>query len=246
LTRSWKQLAEDRIEDIDPAIPLGKRFWPLSGTEKHEIKKLFQREDARRLVTLLRSRDNQASIRVLDAAYWMKGCSSLGRLRFAVVLGVGKPPYKGESLCLMDIKEAIQAAAPRYSRVRMPRDNAKRVVEGARHLAPNLGQRMLAARFFDRAVFLRELLPQDLQLEIEHLTRDEAIKAARFLAAVVGQAHARQMEVSTRKKWEDELKLHRTKKLDAPSWLWSSVVELLMSHEGEYLEHCRKYAMVLN
>jgi uncharacterized protein (DUF2252 family) len=246
LTRSWKQLAEDRIEDIDPAIPLGKRFWPLSGTEKHEIKKLFQREDARRLVTLLRSRDNQASIRVLDAAYWMKGCSSLGRLRFAVVLGVGNPPYKGESLCLMDIKEAIQAAAPRYSRVRMPRDNAKRVVEGARHLAPNLGQRMLAARFFDRAVFLRELLPQDLQLEIEHLTRDEAIKAARFLAAVVGQAHARQMEVSTRKKWEDELKLHRTKKLDAPSWLWSSVVELLMSHEGEYLEHCRKYAMVLN
>ena len=44
----------------------------------------------------------------------------------------------------MDIKEAVQAAAPRYPRVRMPRDNAERVVEGARHLAPNLGQRMLA------------------------------------------------------------------------------------------------------
>jgi uncharacterized protein (DUF2252 family) len=40
----------------------------------------------------------------------------------------------------MDIKEAAQAAAPRYPRVRMPRDNAERVVEGARHLAPNLGQ----------------------------------------------------------------------------------------------------------
>jgi uncharacterized protein (DUF2252 family) len=90
----------------------------------------------------------------------------------------------------------------------MPRDNAERVVEGARHLAPNLGQRMLAARFFDRAVFLRELLPQDLQLEIEHLTREEGMKAARFLAGVVGQAHARQMDVPTRKKWEEELKLH--------------------------------------
>jgi uncharacterized protein (DUF2252 family) len=93
----------------------------------------------------------------------------------------------------------FQAAAPRYPRARMPRDNAERVVEGARHLAPNLGQRMLAARLFDRAVFLRELLPQDLQLEIEHLTRDEAMKAAHFLAAVVGHAHARQMNVWRRK-----------------------------------------------
>jgi uncharacterized protein (DUF2252 family) len=101
---------------------------------------------------------------------------------------------------------------------------------------------MLAARFLDRAVFLRELLPQDLQLEIGHITRDEAMKAARFLAAVVGEAHARQMDAPTKKKWQDELKRHRTKKLDAPSWLWSSVVELLISHEGEYLEHCRKYA----
>jgi hypothetical protein len=29
---------------------------------------------------------------------------------------------------------------------------------------------------------MRELSPQDLQLEMEHLTRDEAMKAARFPA----------------------------------------------------------------
>jgi uncharacterized protein (DUF2252 family) len=29
--------------------------------------------------------------------------------------------------------------------------------------------------------------------------------------------------------------------LDAPSWLWSSVVAL-SNHEVAYLEHCRKYA----
>lgn len=69
----------------------------------------------------------------------MKGCSSLGRLRYAVVLGIVDPPYKGDRLCLMDIKEATQAAAPRYPRVRMPRDDAERVVEGARHLRPILG-----------------------------------------------------------------------------------------------------------
>jgi uncharacterized protein (DUF2252 family) len=243
LNRSWKQLAEDRIEDIKPTIPLGKRFWPLRADEQREIKRLFRRADVRRLATLLRSRNDRDPIEVLDAAYWVKGCSSLGRLRYAVLVGIGDPPYEGESLCLMDIKEAVQALAPRYSRARMPRDNAQRVVEGARHLSPNLGQRMLAARFFDRAVFLRELLPQDLQIEIEHLTRDEAMKAAWFLSAVVGQAHARQMNASVKKKWQEELKRHRTTKLDAPSWLWSNVVELMVSHESEYLDHCRKYAL---
>ena len=59
LSRSWRQLAEDRIEDIKPAIPLGTRFWPLSREEKLEIKKLVQREDLRRLVTSLRSFDDK-------------------------------------------------------------------------------------------------------------------------------------------------------------------------------------------
>jgi uncharacterized protein (DUF2252 family) len=243
LNRSWKQLAKDRIKNIEPTIPLGNRFWPLRSDEQREVKKLFQREDVRRLATSLRSRDDTAPINVLDAAYWIKGCSSLGRLRFAVLLGIGDPPYRDESLCLMDIKEATQAVAPRYSRARMPRDNARRVVEGARHLSPNLGQRMLAARLLDRAVFMRELLPQDLQIEIEHLTRDEATRVAWFLSAVVGQAHARQMNASTKKRWREELQRHRTMKLDAPSWLWSSVTKLMVMHEGEYLDHCRKYAL---
>jgi hypothetical protein len=30
---------------------------------------------------------------------------------------------------------------------------------------------------------------------------------------------------------------------EAPSWLWSSVVELVASHEAAYLEHCRRYAV---
>jgi uncharacterized protein (DUF2252 family) len=64
-----------------------------------------------------------------------------------------------------------------------------------------------------------------------------------FLAAVVGQAHARQLSASAKKKWLDDLKRHRTTKLNAPSWLWSSIVELLVNHEGEYLEHCRQYAL---
>ena len=50
MRRSWKHLAKERIEDSTPTIPMGKRFWPLRGDEKTEIRKLFEREDVRRLV----------------------------------------------------------------------------------------------------------------------------------------------------------------------------------------------------
>jgi uncharacterized protein (DUF2252 family) len=214
--RSWKELARERIEDVQPQIPLGKRFWPLRGDEKAR-NQANDHESVRRLVTSLRSRKADDAIEVPDAAYWMKGCSSLGRLRFAVLIGVGEPPFRGQGLCLMYIKEQLRPwLRVIYPRVRVPRDNAQRVVEGARHLAPNLGQRMLATRFLDRTVFLRELLPQDLQLEIEHLTRDESMKAARFLAMVVGKAHARQMASEEKTHWRDELSRHRSRTLDAP------------------------------
>jgi uncharacterized protein (DUF2252 family) len=116
------------------------------------------------------------------------------------------------------------------------------VVEGALHLSPYLGERMLAAKLLGKPVVLRELLPQDLKLEIDHLTRKEIAASARFLASVLGKAHARQMDESTRKAWMEELQRNRSKKLDAPSWLWTSVVDLAAIHERAYLEHCREYA----
>jgi uncharacterized protein (DUF2252 family) len=200
-SRSWKQLAKERITDARPTIPLGKRFWPLSSAERSAIETLFGTERLRRLATSLRSRADDAVVEVRDAAYWMKGCSSLGRIRFAVLLAVGDQKSGDGSLCLIDVKEAAQAAAPRHGKIRTPRDNAERVVEGARHLSPYLGERMAAEHLLDRSVFVRELLPQDLKLEIDRLTREEAMKAARFLASVVGKAHARQLDPPTRRKW---------------------------------------------
>jgi uncharacterized protein (DUF2252 family) len=92
-------------------------------------------------------------------------------------------------------------------------------------------------------VVLRELMPQDLKLEIDQLTRAEAVAAASYLAGVVGKAHARQMDAATRKRWSTELNRNRSTNLDAPSWMWRSVVELIADHETAYLEHCRRYAM---
>jgi uncharacterized protein (DUF2252 family) len=243
MSRTWKHLARERLKDLKPNIPKGERFWPLAKAERTEIERLFEREDVRKLVASLKSRPNDAKIDVLDAAYWMKGCSSLGRFRFAVLLNVGHGKSKEDEYCLIDIKEACAAAAPRARAAKMPRDNGKRVVEGARHLSPALGDRMMSAKLLGRSVVLRELMPQDLKLQIDQLSRVEAMDSARYLAEVVGKAHARQMDAATRRAFGASFKVRRSARLDAPSWLWSSVVELASVHEAAYLEHCRRYAL---
>jgi uncharacterized protein (DUF2252 family) len=240
MARSWKHLANERLDDTKPTVPLGPRFWALSKPERSAIEELFKTPPLHHLATLLRSRDDDDSAEVADAAYWMKGCSSLGLLRYAVLVAVGSG--KNRDLALMDVKEAVTAAAPRYAKQKMPNDQAERVVEGAIHLSPLLGKRMVAGKIEGKSVFIRELLPQDLKIELERLTVPDAVKAAGFLAGVVGKAHARQMDAATRKSWSSELSRHRSKSLEAPSWLWSSVVALVGAHEIAYLEHCRKYA----
>jgi uncharacterized protein (DUF2252 family) len=91
---------------------------------------------------------------------------------------------------------------------------------------------MLATRLDDKSVVICELLPQDLKLEIDQLMREEAITVARFLAGVVGHAHARQPDDATRRKWHSELGSRRSKTLDARSWFWTSIVDLIASHES--------------
>ncbi|GLR65394.1 hypothetical protein GCM10010909_00720 [Acidocella aquatica] len=239
--RSWKHLADERIEGVKPVIPRGRRFWQMTVEERRAIDLLFAQEQVRRLVTSLRSRDENAEIRVLDAAYWRKGCSSLGRLRFAVLAAVGAG--KDERHCLMDIKEAAAPVAPRSLIGDLPLDNAHRVVEGGRELSPFLGERMLSAVLLGKAVFVRELMPQDLKIEIKQISIDNAKSIAKYLAHIVGLAHARQLSRPKRKTWLAELQHNRSKSLDAPSWLWNSVVALVAAHEAAYLNHCRRYAL---
>lgn len=240
--REWRHLAEERIEDVTPSIPLGKSFWALSKLEKEEIEAVCGSTEVRDLVTSLRSRKTGAKVRMMDAAYWMKGCSSLGKLRYAVLLRVGGGHHKDDGLCILDMKEAVRASAPQSKNSTMPASNARRVVDGACKLSPFLGERMLPITLLKREVFIRELLPQDLKLELDQLTREEATAAAFYLAAVVGKAHGRQMDLATRKKWRLQLEKHSSQSLKTPSWLWASVVELVASHEAAYLEHCRTYA----
>ena len=242
LKRRWRHLADERIEGVEPTIPLGKNFWPLFKDERKEIDTLARQDAFRKLLTSLQHRNDDDAIDVLDAAYWVKGCSSLERLRYAVLVGVGKATFDDSGMCLVDFKQAVPSVAPKSADAEIPRGHAERVVEGARHLAPSLGDRMLAATVGDTPVVIRELLPQDLKVDIDHLTTDEAKQMAFFLAEIVGRAHGRQMSSVQRQSWARELRKSTSKTLDAPSWLWSSVLDLIALHEVAYLEHCRRFA----
>ena len=241
--RSWRHLAKERIEDIEPKIPRNKRFWKLKKSERSAIETLFDEPDIRDRALELADLGADGRMRVVDAAYWRKGCSSLGQMRYAVLLGVREQGSKTERLALVDIKEAVPSVAPAELDVSMPIDPAVRVVTGACALSPNLGKRMIPARLLSTPVVLRELAPQDLKIEVAQFSRKEAIAAAAYLAYVVGKAHARQMTTKQRLQWRDELTSRQDGNLEAPSWLWRSIVDLAGAHEAGYLEHCRHFAL---
>lgn len=94
--RTWQHLAMERVEGATRAIPLGKRVWPVSEAERVSVRQLVQSDEVRHLVTESSHRDDSAEVRMLDVAYWMKGCSSLGRLRYAVLRAMS--PFFGSRM----------------------------------------------------------------------------------------------------------------------------------------------------
>lgn len=241
LGRKWRHLARDRLEDVEPRIPLGKRFWPLQEEELAGLRDIVTQPQVSRMILALDRKGDERQPVMMDAAYWMKGCSSLGLMRYAAIVALKGREETDHAL--VDLKEAVAPIAPAARGVVMPADQAERVLSAALALSPNLGQRMATARLGDHSLFVRELMPQDLKIEVEQFSRSEALRAARYLAHVVGSAHARQMDDGVRREWARELHRGRSAGLDAPSWLWRSVVDLAGLHEAGYLEHCRVHAL---
>ena len=48
MKRRWRHLAEERIEDVRPFIPLGQRFWPVTVSETAEIQRIFALNEVER------------------------------------------------------------------------------------------------------------------------------------------------------------------------------------------------------
>jgi uncharacterized protein (DUF2252 family) len=242
LRRKWRHLRRERIGS-KARFPFGPRFLRLVNEEREALERFLDRDRVRKLVTRLDSRDDDAELRVLDAAYWVKGCSSLGLWRAAALVEVRGHSAEEGGYALLDIKEAPQSVAAMTPGADVPQHQGERVVQGARALSPGLGDRILSGTIVGHQVFVREQLPQDLKVELETLDDVEARATSRALATIVGRAHARQLDDAVRKDWGQALKRSSTRGLEAPGWLWSTVVDLIGVHERAYLEHCRLYAL---
>ena len=246
--RTWQRLFDERIGGAQRKIPLGSRFWPLALDERNAVQGLIATESIRTLVSLLEQRDDQTEVSFVDAAFWVKGCSSLGLWRVAALVELNdrskKKKKRGTSMALLDIKQAVEPIAPWAPGMNPNITPGQRVHAGATRLAPALGKRMLAAEILGRSVFVRELLPQDLKVELDHIGIPEARAVAYYLGMVVGRAHRRQLSVEDSRAWRHEMHSHRTKNIDAPNWLWQALIKLVAYHEHAYLEHCRRFALV--
>ncbi len=240
--RDCKDLALERVDGLRWFFPRSKRFWPLTPEELTELRRVLS--EGSLLATILgEPLVGDSAIELTDAAYWVKGCSSLGLFRIAALLRI--KGRRSGSWRLVDIKEGVAPLCPREATAVLPASHAERVVSGARMLSPELGMRMAPATLAGKSVFLRELLPQDLKLELASLTPKEATGIARYLAFVLGTAHARQLAFGARSAWLLELRGARSAAIDAPSWLWKSVTALMTVHQQAYLEHCREAAVEL-
>ncbi len=244
--RTWTHLFAERLGRDRRQIPLNRRFWPLADDERTAIQELVATEPMRKLVAQLASRQDDTIIKFVDAAFWVKGCSSLGLWRAAVLVQIKdaskKHKRRRRSLALIDIKQAIDPIAPWSIEPTAKLPNGERVHRGALALAPALGKRMLSARILDRSVFIRELLPQDLKVELDHISTEQGRAVAFYLGMVLGDAHGRQLDAAGRRTWREAMAARRTN-IDAPNWLWKAVVQLVGLHEEAYLEHCREYAL---
>src|SRR5580704_363627 len=149
--RDWEQLAKERLEDTRPTIPLGKRFWPLSAEERVEIERIFATDDGRRLATALRSRKDNARVEVLDAAYWMKGCSSLGRLRLRCYSALAKTIEKKAVSAL-----SISRRRPRPRRLDIPKPRCREITPGGLSRARAICHRHSGSACWPRGFWTRE------------------------------------------------------------------------------------------
>jgi uncharacterized protein (DUF2252 family) len=89
-----------------------KEFWALTPIERKEISKIFKESRVRRLITSLKGRNTEDQVEVLDAAYWVKGWSSLGRLRFSVLIGIGKRKKRKKMVSVLLRSKKLFARRP--------------------------------------------------------------------------------------------------------------------------------------
>ena len=188
-------------------------------------------------------RRQDAKIELLDAAYWVKGCSSLGRLRYAVL--VGRPRTRNA--------RSAKSASSTSRKRRRPRRRARRM-RRCRATTPSAWSKARASRAQSGRADAGGAADGSLRggartdaagPEAGNRAADDG-RSGQRRALSRGRGGARACAAddgSDRRAWHKAFAQSRSKTLDAPSWLWTSVVDLVATHEAAYLEHCRRYPL---
>jgi hypothetical protein len=114
-------------------------------------------------------------------------------------------------------------------------DERGRVAQGVRPPAD------VCRQLPDKSVLIREVLPRICSSK-SNSTRDEAMKATGYLAAVIGKAHERQLSTHEERR-QEELKRIEQKRRTLPRGAGQASWSRKSFMRPEYLEPCRKYAM---
>lgn len=245
--RTRTELLDGRCPEKDGrrAFPMGPRYWPLSDVERRAVNALLGRPEVEALVTTLAglSLDHDGGLEIVDVAFRVAGTGSLGVFRVAAVVSLGShgKRHRDEDLRLLDVKEATPTHTPAAPGARVPKDDAERVVRGARALSPPVGSRLLAATLGELPVVVRELLPQEDKVSVDGLEHDEACEVAGHLGAIMGRAHARQLDPKEAKAWRAAFGA-KGESPAPPRWLWDGLVATVGTHEAAYLAHCGELA----
>jgi uncharacterized protein (DUF2252 family) len=81
--RRWHNLALERLEGEQKQLPRNRQFWPLHRSERGQVLSFCGDLDLEKLSPET-DQSGKGGWKVIDAAYWVKGCSSLGHLRYAL------------------------------------------------------------------------------------------------------------------------------------------------------------------
>lgn len=220
-------------------IPLGARFWALTPAERGSVEAIVAEERTRALVVTATDCGDAAHVELLDAAYWVKGCSSLGAWRGIALLRASRPGGGSERV-ILDFKEARTPTCPTLGGG--PANPAARVVAAARVLSADLGDRMIASEVLGTPVFVRELRAEDLKIELTEIDRRDAVAVGEQLGEIVGIAHARQLRDGDAERWRAELSRACPRPDEPPEWLWAAIVDLIGDHQSAYLRHGQRVA----
>jgi hypothetical protein len=61
--RRWRHLAEERLDTVEPTIPLGKRFWALTVIERKSLSEMFASKAVKPALTALRGYGTDDALR---------------------------------------------------------------------------------------------------------------------------------------------------------------------------------------